>query len=142
MNFIATKSIIINASPERVWEGLTNPKIVKQYLFGTEITSDWKVDSPIKYKGVWEGKPYEDKGTIIEIEPPKVLKSTYYSHLSQKEDKPENYNTITYELFPGAEATTQLTVTQDNNATQVEADEAERNWVMVLDALKKWLESN
>ncbi len=57
--------MIINASSSRVWEALTDPKLIKQYLFGTEVSTDWKVGSPITYRGVWNGREYEDKGRII-----------------------------------------------------------------------------
>ena len=140
MNFTATTNVLINASPTKVWEALVTPEMIKQYLFGTEVTSDWKVGSPITYKGVWEGKPYEDKGTIVEMVPEEIFKSTYFSPLSGKEDKPENYNTITYELAPEGDSQTKLTVTQDNNPTQEEADKAKQNWTMTLEALKKYLE--
>ncbi len=66
---IARKSITIHAPPSRVWEALTNPELIKQYLFGTQAISNWKVGSQIRYKGVWEGKAYEDKGTVLEVVP-------------------------------------------------------------------------
>ncbi len=136
----ATKSVDINATPEKIWEALTTPEIIKQYMFGAEAASDWKVGSPIVYKGEWEGKPYEDKGTILEIEPNKLLKSTYFSPMSGREDKPENYNTVTYELSDAGDGVTKLTVSQTNNPTKVGADQAEQNWTMVLDAIKGLLE--
>src|SRR5215813_9999710 len=98
MSITASTSTVINASPAKVWEALVTPAMIKEYLFGTEVTSDWKVGSTVTYKGVWDGKPYQDNGKILEIEPQKVFKSTYYSPLGGKEDKPENYNTITYTL--------------------------------------------
>src|SRR5258706_3209022 len=42
-----------------------SPEILKQYYFGADIISDWKMGSSIIYKGEWQGKPYEDKGTIL-----------------------------------------------------------------------------
>lgn len=137
--FIASKSIVINTSPDKVWEALTNPDQVKQYMFGAEVVSDWQKGSSLTYKGTWEGKPFEDKGTILEIEPQKLLKATYYSALSGLEDKLENYNTVTYELSPEGEGT-KLTVTQDNNPSQEAADKAIANWSMTLTAIKELLE--
>ena len=58
--FAAAASVTIAATAERVWDALTNPSLIKQYLFGTDAISDWKPGSPITYRGVWEGKPYED----------------------------------------------------------------------------------
>jgi uncharacterized protein YndB with AHSA1/START domain len=62
--YIAQTALTINATASKVWEALTKPELVKQYLFGTEVTSDWRVGSPITYTGIWEGKKYQDKGKI------------------------------------------------------------------------------
>lgn len=138
--FTATKDIVINTTAGNVWEALTNPEIVKQYMFGAEVVSDWKKGSPIVYKGMWEDKPYEDKGTILEIKEQKLLKSTYYSPFSGLEDIPENYNVVTYELTPVDNNRTRLTITQDNNSSEEGAKRAEANWDMVLTTLKGLLE--
>lgn len=59
---------------------------------------------------------------------------------SGKPDLPENYQTVHYELSPEGVGT-RLTLTQDNNASQEEADHAEQNWNMVLEGMKKLLEN-
>ena len=137
--FTATAKITIKAGSARVWDALTNPRVIKQYLFGTEAKSDWKVGSPITYTGVWEGKTYEDKGKIVELVPNRLLKSTYWSSMGGKPDTPENYNTVTYALAQNGGETT-LTVTQDNNPTRESADHSTENWKMVLKAMKELLE--
>jgi uncharacterized protein YndB with AHSA1/START domain len=136
---IAKAEVSINAPAGRVWEGLTQPELIKQYLFGTNVTTDWKVGSPITYRGEWQGKKYEDKGKILEVVPEKVLVSTYWSSMSGVPDSPENYKTVRYELFPDG-GKTKLVLTQDNNATEEEAKHSEENWNMVLGKLKELLE--
>ncbi len=137
--FTATATITIKASPTKVWDALTNPKLIKQYLFGTDTKSDWKVGSPITYTGTWEGKRYEDKGRILAVVPNKLLKSTYWSSMGGKPDAPENYNTVTWELSQKGLETT-LTVTQDNNPSSESADHSAGNWKKVLAAMKDLLE--
>jgi uncharacterized protein YndB with AHSA1/START domain len=97
------------------------------------------VGSPITYAGEWQGKAYEDKGKILQVEPEKLLVSTFWSSLSGVPDVPENYKTVRYELSPAGSGT-KLTIIQDNNATQEEANHSEQNWKMVLDGLKKLVE--
>ena len=138
-NLIAKATTTINAPAPKVWDALTKPEQIKQYLFGTQVTTDWKVGSPITYKGEWKGKAYEDKGKVLEIEPGKRLVSTFWSALAGLPDKPENYKKVGYELASSGDKT-KLTITQDNNATEEEATEAEKNWNMVLDGIKKMLE--
>ena len=50
--FVVKKSIFVNADVANVWDALVNPEKIKQYLFGTNTISDWKVGSRISYKGV------------------------------------------------------------------------------------------
>jgi uncharacterized protein YndB with AHSA1/START domain len=138
-NHVAKASISIHADPEKVWDALTNPALIKQYLFGTEAHSDWKKGSPITWKGVWEGKTYQDKGVILDIVPNTRLVATYWSSMSGKPDTPDQYNTVTYELARAGGATT-LSITQDNNPTKESADHSASNWTMVLEAMKALLE--
>jgi len=133
------KSILINASPTKVWEALTNPEMVKQYLFGTEMSADWRVGGRVTYRGEWEGKKYEDGGIILEIEPEKILKSTYWSSMSGTEDKLENYVVVTYTLEK-KENGTQLTITQDNNKTEEGKEHSGGNWQWVLGKMKTLIE--
>ena len=45
-----SKSVITNANQDKVWNALTNPEIIKEYLFGTETITDWKVGSEIVFQ--------------------------------------------------------------------------------------------
>jgi uncharacterized protein YndB with AHSA1/START domain len=136
----AVKKVTISATRRDVWNALTNPEKVKQYMHGTEMSTDWKEGSPIIWKGEWKGQSYVDKGTVLAVEPQKLLRYTHWSPMGGSEDKPENYHTVTYELA-GEDGKTTLTLTQDNNATQEEADKmASDNWGPVLNGLKETVE--
>ena len=137
--FVAKATITINAPAARVWDALTQPELIKRYLFGTQVTTDWQAGSPIVYEGTWEGKAYRDKGTVLQVEPGKLLVSTFWSSLAGLPDVPENYQTVRYELSTEGGGT-RLTVMQDNNATQEDANHSAQNWSMVLDGLKKLLD--
>lgn len=138
-SFTGTSRIGIRASAEKIWDALTNPAIVKQYLFGTEVISDWKIGSPIRYKGLWKDKPYEDKGTIVELIPNRLLKTTYWSGFSEREDIPENYLLVSYQISE-ADGETTLTITTENNPSAVDAEDASKNWEYVLHLMKDLLE--
>jgi uncharacterized protein YndB with AHSA1/START domain len=138
--FEAKKTVTISAPRARVWDALTKPDKVKQYMHGTEMSTDWKTGSPISWKGEWKGKSYEDKGKVLEVDPQKRLKYTHWSPMGGSEDKPENYHTLTFDL-KGEDGRMTVTLTQDNNATQAEADKmAEDNWGPVLHGLKETAE--
>jgi uncharacterized protein YndB with AHSA1/START domain len=139
-NFIAKAEILINAPAQAVWQALTDPAMVKQYLFGTEMSvSEWQVGGQIRYRGVWQGKSYEDKGEILELIPEQKLVSTYYSSMSGKPDAPENYSRVSYELAPEVGGV-KLTITQENNPTAESAQHSENNWRMVLQSVKQLVE--
>lgn len=136
---IAEKSITIHAPIDKVWEALTSPALIKQYFFGTEAVSDWKVGSSIIFRGTWEGKPYEDKGTILAFEKAKYLKYNYWSCFSGTADTPENYANIIYSLAVNKDGTV-LTITQDHCLSEESRDHSVKNWGTVLGNLKKLLE--
>jgi uncharacterized protein YndB with AHSA1/START domain len=139
-DLIATASIRIDASVARVWQALVDPDVIKQYMFGTNVVSDWKEGSPIVWQGEWQGKAYQDKGTILQIEPERVLQYSHFSPLSGEPDVPENYHTVTIELS-GAGGQTNVSLSQDHNATEEDREHSEKNWQMMLEGLKKSLES-
>ena len=138
-NHLAKAAISINASTKKVWDALVDPKAIKQYMFGTNVVSDWKEGGAIVWKGEWQGKSYEDKGVILKLQPESTLQYSHFSPLSGLPDKPENYHTVTIALSRNGNQT-DVTLTQDNNASDAERAESEKNWGMMLEALKKFLE--
>ena len=138
--YIARAEIVIHAPASDVWDALVKPELIKQYLVGTEVTTDWQVGSPITYKGVWEDKTYEDKGKVLHVEREKLLLSSYWSSLSGLPDMPEYYKTIRYELSLEQEKGTRLVITQDNNDSEEEANLSAENWKGVLGGIKKIVE--
>lgn len=138
-NLSAETSVTIKATPAKVWKAITTPASIQKYLMGTTVTSDWQEGSPITYEGEYNGKTYHDKGLIKKLKPESVFQSTYWSSMSGKEDKPENYNTVTYTLSDEDDRTL-LTLTQDNIATEEEKAYATKNWKQVLQKLKEVVE--
>ena len=128
----------VNAPIEKVWDALTNPEIVKQYLFGTEMITTWKVGDDIICKGEWEGQPYLDKGKVLEYVQNEKLSHTYLSSWSGMEDKPENYLFVGYEVLP-TENGTELIISQ-TNYDEERAKHSEGNWASLIDEMKKLIE--
>ncbi len=129
---------IIKASVEKVWKALTNPKMVKQYFFGSNQETDWKVGSPILWTGEYEGITYVDKGVVLEFLPNEKLSYSYLSSWSGLEDKPENYLWVSYEIKP-TDIGTELIIIQSNYDEEKVKHSAE-NWAVVIDGLKKLVE--
>jgi uncharacterized protein YndB with AHSA1/START domain len=139
-NLSLTTSIDVNAPAAKVWEALTNPTIVKKYFFGTNVKTDWIKGSPIFWEGEWEGKTYQDKGVILDIDPGKSVKYNYWSSMSGTEDTPENYQDITYKLEEHG-SKTKLNITQDNIKNEDAKKHSEENWQGVFGKMKEMVES-
>ncbi|RPI81774.1 MAG: SRPBCC domain-containing protein [Chloroflexi bacterium] len=138
-DLIATATVNIHAPIKKVWQALVNPDEIRQYMFGTNVFTDWRVGRPIIWKGEWQGKSYEDKGVILQIKPEKILQYSHFSPLSGQPDRPGNYHTVTIELSDLGYQT-HILLTQDNNANEEERDHSQQNWEMMLTSLKKHLE--
>lgn len=139
-DIIARVSTEIHAPANRVWQALTNPVLIRKYMFGAEVISDFKVGSPIVWRGEFEGKKFEDKGEIKWVLPNKILQYTHFSPLSGEKDIPENYHIVTIELVEIEHITT-VTLKQDNNNTEQGREHSEKNWKAMLDGLKKTVEA-
>lgn len=135
-NLVARAEREMRASPERVWEALTDPTLVSSYFFGTELETDWRVGSPMTFRGNWEGKQYEDLGTVIAFEPPRHLAYSHWSPLSGEPDTPETRHRLDFTLEERADSTV-VTLRQDHNPTEEARRHSEETWAGVLEGLRQ-----
>jgi uncharacterized protein YndB with AHSA1/START domain len=139
VDHVAVAETEIDASPDRVWHALTDPTAIEKYLFGSKVETDWKPGSRIVWRGEYEGRPYEDHGRILEVDPGHRLELTHFSPLGGAEDAPENYHTIVYELEQDG-GKTRVRLSQDNNPTEEQAAHARDTWETMLSGLKEVVE--
>ena len=140
-NLIAKSTTSIEAPRDKVWEALVKADAIKQYMFGAIVESDWSRGSRITWTGEMNGKKYEDKGVILEIEPEQTLQYTHFSPLSGKAERPENYHTIKIDLS-GSGNETEVSLSQDNNPDEKAREQSEKNWTAMLGGLKKYVEKS
>jgi uncharacterized protein YndB with AHSA1/START domain len=138
--FVVKKQIDVNADISSVWSALTTPEKTKQYFFNCEVCSDWKVGSPITFKGTMLlVKQIEMKGTILAIEPGKLLK---YDLVNSGSGDHQSVSTVTDELSHKDGVTT-LSITDDvggGEGAQERFDKSETGWDTVLAGLKEFVE--
>ena len=135
-----TISVTIRAPTEEVWNALTTPELIKRWFFGVDTETDWQVGSPLVHRGEWQGKPYEDKGTILRFEPPTLLVHSHRGPASGVPDRPEHYQEVTWSLAE-RDGTTTLTVAETNLPSQEAKAMSDESWKAVLNNLKELLET-
>jgi uncharacterized protein YndB with AHSA1/START domain len=137
---VSKAEIDIVATPGEVWHALTDPELIAEYFFGTRVETSWVPGSTITWSGEYEGRPYRDKGEIIDVDLNRRLTMTHYSPMSGMPDEPGSYHTLAYELAP-EDGRTHVRLSQDNNGDQAEADRTAGTWATVLAGLKKTVEA-
>jgi uncharacterized protein YndB with AHSA1/START domain len=133
--------ITINATLQKVWDTLINPEFVKLWQYGSDLQTNWKVGSSIKFVTKWEDKIFEQWGTVLEFTPFTKLRYSLFAPGPGLEDKPENYFEMIYSLT-SKNGQTKLEIIQEDNRPNAiqEDDQGEEN--PVLKALKQLAETN
>ena len=145
---VVQNSILINADARKVWDALVNPEQTKQYMFGCETVSDWKIGSPLRWQAIYEGKEMVFvKGIILDLQPNRLLKYTVIDPNATMADIPENYLNVTYRLEE-QNGQTNLTVFQDGFEDAADGEkrytDVQNNgegWNPILVEIKKLVES-
>ena len=108
------QSINIHTSAENVWAALTDPAIIKEYLFRIQTITDWKPGREIIFQGEYKGQAYKD--ILYKNISYKKLSYTYWSSFLGIADIPENYSLITYIVESGENGQTLFTWSQKGYA--------------------------
>jgi len=139
-SLVARATTSIQSSKGKVWDALVEPAAIKQYMFGADVESEWREGSGITWTGEMKGRKFKDKGVILKFEPDRILRYSHFSPLSGKPDRPENYHTVSI-VLSGSGEKTEVTLSQDNNPDEKSRRESEKNWDVMLDGLKKYVET-
>lgn len=135
--------ISINAPMAMIWQYLTIPHLMKQWMLDQntelDIECDWQVGSSIVMKGKLHQVKIENWGTILEYEPEKKLSYTQLSSISRLPDVPESYYTLSFELTPSEEGNT-LALTIRNFPTETIYKHLDFYWRGTLGILKECAE--
>jgi uncharacterized protein YndB with AHSA1/START domain len=135
----------IDASADAVWEALTDPESIKEYYLGATVESDWNVGHPITWQGSWNGKPYSDKGKILEFDSGRRLSYSHWSPMTGTSDAPENYHRIDIDLT-SRNGGTEVRLRQSNleggvtDADRTSRTDYEKNWQQMLGGLRRVVE--
>ena len=129
----------VNSSLAEVWEALTNPILVKRWQFGSDLLTDWKTGSEIRFRTEWEGQVFEQWGKVLEFVPNKLIRYSLFAPRPGLEDKPENYFKMNY-ILTEENTHIRLDIIQEDNRADAkqEAPQGEEN--PILASLKALIE--
>jgi len=142
---ITTSEIQINAPAEKVWQALTDPALVKQWQYGSDlIINSWTAGEPLRFRNQWQETVFEQWGTVLNVAPLKEISYTLFAPQPGLEDKPENYFTMTYKLDDHSGKTTLTIIQQDprhDASSDGSSSEDDEGGKAVLESLKNLVEN-
>jgi uncharacterized protein YndB with AHSA1/START domain len=129
--------IYIKATPEQVWEAITNADLRAKYNFGVGVESDWTNGS--RYASVHKVAGFTiAEGENLEVDPPNRLVQSFNAVWGE-DVKAEGTSRVTWELEQ-IEDSTRLTVIHDQ-LREGANDQLFGGWPMILSGLKTLLET-
>ena len=90
-------SVVIRATPDRIWRAITDGVETERYFFGTRVSSDWSKGGRIVYEYP-DGRLAAD-GEVLDIGPGRRVAMTFHARWSPEVDA-EGPVTMTWEIEP------------------------------------------
>jgi uncharacterized protein YndB with AHSA1/START domain/DNA-binding transcriptional ArsR family regulator len=130
-------SVYVKASPERLWQAITDGTETQQYYYGTKVGSDWKPGSRIVYEYP-DGTVAAD-GKVLEIEAPRRLAMTFHARWDP-EIEAEGPVRQTWEIESAGPDASKLTVLTSGMGPKT-AKEFAGGMVYIVSGLKTFVET-
>jgi uncharacterized protein YndB with AHSA1/START domain len=147
--------IYIHATPEAIWDAITQPDWSRRYGYAVPVDYDLKPGGKFRAyanEGMKSFPGIPDvviDGEVLECDPPRRLVQTWRMCMTP-ELKQEGFTRLTYEIASGRGGVSRLTVTHDVSdapmiaralAGQAEGEGAGGGWSEVLSGIKTLLET-
>jgi uncharacterized protein YndB with AHSA1/START domain len=146
--------VYIKATPQAVWDAITQPEWSQRYGYGGSVNYDLRAGGKyIAYTSDsmrQHGAPdVAIDGEVVEVDPPRKLVQTWRM-LMADEMSAEGFTRLTYEIEPVGEGLTKLTLVHDLTGAPklqlllsggMESGGAGGGWSWVLSDLKTLLET-
>jgi len=129
----------IRATPQAIWDELTNPERNKLFWSGYHQQTSWEVGDAYEIVGP-DGRAW-DTGKVLACDPPRRIEVTWL-HEHDEAMRAEGESTCTFELEPATDTVTKLTVTHAIGRANSKLIGAVSNgWPSILASLKSLIET-
>lgn len=139
-----TQTITIHAPAQLVWDNLTQPELMAQWMgereMDIQIETDWVIGNPMVVRGFHHVR-FESKGRVLVFKPTERLTYTHLSSLSRLLDAPENHTTLDFHLKSEGNATS-LTLVASGFPTDAIFKHLQFYWGGTLEILKRHAEQH
>lgn len=131
-------SVTIAATPAEVWRALTDPERMEPWLGDFRMLSTWEAGGPIELRGRLEQAPHAETGTLLEIEPQRLLRFEHWSALWRVPDAPDKRAVMSIRLEPVGDAT-RVWLRHELPAVEAIVPHSRFFWSVSLERLRRWL---
>ena len=132
-------SVLIRATPERIWRAITDGMETERYYYGTRVNSDWAKGGRVVYEYP-DGSVAAD-GEVIEIDPGRRVLMTFHARWSP-EIEAEGPVRMSWAIEPAGDGVSKLTVvTSGMVAGGAVQGEFGSGIEYIVSGLKTWVET-
>jgi len=130
--------VFIKATPEQIWEAITNADFTEKYFYGVRIDTK----PQLRVTKAYDGSETYGEDAVFEWEPPRRLVHGWQSKWNP-ELSAEEPSRVSWEIEPGEDGVCLLTVVHDRleGAPKTATSVAGPGWMRVLSGLKTLLET-
>ena len=129
-----TFDIYLRATPDQVWQALTDPAFVPRWRFGMSFDTSWQAGAPLASRSP------DGTGSVLDVSPGQRL-SYDWEQSGAPEANGGHRSTVRFELAPMGEVTYLRTVHSDLEQDGPFCRIVTGGWPMILSSLKSLLET-
>jgi uncharacterized protein YndB with AHSA1/START domain len=127
----------VAATPEKVWQALTDAKASARYLSGFNVALELEVGGASLLK---RGQQVLNRGEVLACEPPRLLSVTWRPEQGDFSD--ERPSRVTFAIEALADNHSKLTITHDDfQAGSKAPGHVGEGWMRVASSLKSFVET-
>src|SRR5690606_29380370 len=127
-DMMITRSVVLDASPEKVWDVLTNPRLTRQYLGNYEFSTDLRPGGYWRWTESKGGEHIEQEAEILDVVPGRLIKFSGFDRMVAGDISRSGTLVITHEIVPEGERTKLLTTLENFEGDDSRAEQIANQW--------------